>query len=119
VTQRLLKAVLGAKRAPYGIDELTELAAHCTEQEDAANKVERQVGKSAAALLIGSRIGERFDAIVTGAAAKGTWARLLTLPVEGRVVQGFAGLDVGQRTRVQLLSVDVDRGFIDFKRVRR
>jgi len=117
VTQRLLKAVLGGRRAPYGIDELIELAAHCTEQEDAANKVERQVGKSAAALLIGSRIGERFDAIVTGAAAKGTWARLLTLPVEGRVVQGFKGLDVGQRTRVQLLSVDVDRGFIDFKRV--
>jgi exoribonuclease-2 len=118
VTQRLLKAVLAGKHSPYGIDELTELAAHCTEQEDAANKVERQVGKSAAALLIGSRIGERFDAIVTGAAAKGTWARLLTLPVEGRVVQGFRGLDVGQRTRVQLISVDVDRGFIDFRRVK-
>jgi VacB/RNase II family 3'-5' exoribonuclease len=119
ITQRLAKAAIAKRPVPYNIDELTELAAHCTEQEDAANKVERQVGKSAAALLIGSRIGERFDAIVTGAAAKGTWARLLTLPVEGRVVHGFKGLDVGQRTRVQLLSVDVDRGFIDFKRVRR
>lgn len=119
ITQRLLKAALVGKRAPYGIDELAALAAHCTEQEDDANKVERQVGKSAAALLIGSRIGEQFDAIVTGAADKGTWARLLTLPVEGRVVKGFEGLDVGQRTRVQLLSVDADRGFIDFKRVRR
>ncbi|MCX6083852.1 MAG: RNB domain-containing ribonuclease [Caldiserica bacterium] len=119
VTQRLLKAALAGRHAPYGIDELSALAAHCTEQEDAANKVERQVGKSAAALLLESRIGEQFDAIVTGAAAKGTWARLLSLPVEGRVVRGFEGLDVGQRTRVQLLSVDVDRGFIDFKRVRR
>jgi len=118
ITQRLTKAAIAKKPVPYGIDELTELAKHCTEQEDDANKVERQVAKSAAALLLGSRIGEQFDAIVTGAADKGTWARLLTLPVEGRVVQGFEGLDVGQRTRVQLLSVDVDRGFIDFKRVR-
>lgn len=119
VTQRLLKAALAGKRTPYTIDELVALAAHCTKQEDAANKVERQVEKSAAALLLEGRVGERFDAIVTGAADKGTWARLLTVPVEGRVVQGFEGLDVGQRTRVQLVSVDVDRGYIDFKTVRR
>lgn len=119
ITQRLAKAAIANKPVPYDMDELTDLARHCTEQEDAANKVERQVGKSAAALLLESRIGEQFDAIVTGAATKGTWARLLTVPVEGRVVQGFQGLDVGQRTRVQLVSVDVDRGFIDFKRVRR
>ncbi len=118
ITQRLTKAAIEKKPVPYTIDELTDLAEQCTEQEDDANKVERQVEKSAAALLLGSRIGERFDAIVTGAAAKGTWARLLTVPVEGRVVQGFRGLDVGQRTRVQLISVDVDRGFIDFRRVR-
>jgi exoribonuclease-2 len=118
ITQRLTKAAIAKKPVPYGIDELTELAKHCTEQEDDANKVERQVAKSAAALLLGPRIGEQFDAIVTGAADKGTWARLLAVPVEGRVVQGFEGLDVGQRTRVQLVSVDVDRGFIDFKRVR-
>ncbi|MFZ2412866.1 MAG: RNB domain-containing ribonuclease [Candidatus Cryosericum sp.] len=119
ITQRLTKAAIEKKPVPYTIDELTDLAKHCTEQEDDANKVERQVEKSAAALLLGSRIGEQFDAIVTGAADKGTWARLLTVPVEGRVVKGFEGLDVGQRTRVQLLAVDVDRGFIDFKRVRR
>jgi len=105
--------------APYGLNELDVLAEHCTRQEDAANKAERQVGKSAAALLLQPRIGEQFDAIVTGAAPKGTWVRLLTFPVEGRVVQGFEGLDVGDRTRVQLISVDVDRGFIDFRRVRR
>ena len=86
-------------------------------QEDAANKVERQVGKSAAALLLESRIGEQFDAIVTGASEKGTWARLLTIPVEGKVVRGFEGVDVGDRIRVQLVDVDVERGFIDFKRV--
>ena len=86
-------------------------------QEDAANKVERQVGKSAAALLLESRIGEQFDAIVTGASDKGTWARLLTIPVEGKVVRGFEGVDVGDRIRVQLISINVERGFIDFKGV--
>ena len=65
------------------------LAIHCTEAEDAANKVERQVGKSAAALLLQSRIGEQFDSIVTGAAGKGTWVRLLTMPVEGKLVTGL------------------------------
>jgi exoribonuclease R len=118
ITQRLLKAALSATPAPYSMDELTVLAAHCTEQEDAINKVERQVSKSAAALLLEARIGEQFDAIVTGAAAKGTWARLLTLPVEGKVVQGFRGLNVGQRVRVELTSVDVERGFIDLRAVR-
>ena len=93
------------------------LAKHCTEKEDAANKVERQVGKSAAALLLDSRIGEQFDAIVTGASDKGTWARLLNIPVEGKAVRGFAGLDVGDRIRVRLISIDVERGFIDFRHV--
>ena len=119
ITQRLVKAAIARVPAPYGLNELDVLAEHCTRQEDAANKAERQVGKSAAALLLQPRIGEQFDAIVTGAAPKGTWVRLLTFPVEGRVVQGFEGLDVGDRTRVQLISVDVDRGFIDFRRVRR
>ena len=102
---------------PYTKDELELLARHCTEEEDAANKVERQVGKSAAALLLESRIGEQFDAIVTGASDKGTWVRLLKIPVEGKLVQGFEGLDVGNRVRAQLISVDVERGFIDFKRI--
>jgi ribonuclease R len=118
VTQRLVKAALVGERPPYDGEELSELAEHCTSQEDAANKVERQVGKSAAALFLRSRIGEVFDGIITGAAAKGTWARLLELPVEGKVVEGFGGLDVGRRVRVKLLSVDVERGFIDFERVK-
>ena len=98
-------------------DELEALAKQCTEQEDAANKVERQVGKSAAALLLRSRIGKRFDALVTGASSKGTWVRLLSVPVEGKLVQGFEGVDVGDRMRVQLIGIDVERGYIDFKRV--
>jgi len=102
---------------PYSKDELDVLAAHCTEAEDAANKVERQVGKSAAALLLESRIGEQFDSIVTGASEKGTWVRLLTIPVEGKLVQGFEGLDVGHRIRVQLIDTNVERGYIDFKQV--
>ncbi len=72
------------------------------------------MAKSAAALLLEARIGEQFDAIVTGASAKGTWARLLTMPVEGRVVRGFAGMDVGDRIHVRLMAVDVERGYIDF-----
>jgi exoribonuclease-2 len=116
ITQRLLKAAIAGTPSPYSQDELGVLAAHCTEEEDAANKVERQVGKSAAALLLESRIGEQFDALVTGASPKGTWARLLKLPVEGRLVQGFEGIDVGDRIRVQLVSVDVERGYIDFRK---
>jgi exoribonuclease-2 len=79
--------------------------------------VERQVGKSAAALLLENRLGEQFDAIVTGASEKGTWVRLLSLPVEGKLVTGFAGLDVGDRLRVQLIDTNVEAGFIDFKRI--
>jgi len=117
VTQRMLKAAIAGKPVPYIFDELDLLAQHFTLQEDAANKVERQVGKSAAALLLQSKIGEQFDALVTGASEKGTWARQLDIPVEGRVEQGFEGLDVGDRVRVQLLSVSVERGFINFKKV--
>ncbi len=117
LTQRLLKAAIDSAPVPYNMDDLALLATHCTETEDIVNKVERQVGKSAAALLLESRIGERFDSIVTGASEKGTWVRLLTVPVEGKLVNGFAGLDVGNRVHVQLTSIDVQRGFIDFKKV--
>lgn len=117
LTQRLLKAAIDGKVAPYRKNELDLLATHCTEAEDAATKVERQVAKSAAALLLKARIGERFDALVTGASAKGTWVRLLTVPVEGKLVHGFARLDVGDRVRVQLIGTNVERGFIDFKQV--
>jgi exoribonuclease-2 len=117
LTQRLLKAALAGSPAPYTGDELAELAAHCTVQEDAANKVERQVAKSAAAMLLASKVGQRFDAIVTGASPKGTWVRVLHPPVEGKLVTGIEGLDVGHRLRVELAATDVERGFIDFKRV--
>ena len=117
LTQRLLKAAIGGLSVPYRKDELDVLAAHCTAGEDAANKVERQVAKSAAALLLESRLGEQFDSIVTGASEKGTWVRLLTLPVEGKLVRGFEGADVGDRIRVQLTSLDVQRGFLDFSMV--
>ena len=117
ITQRLLKAAMAGGPLPYENDELATLAKHCTEEEDAAKKVERQVGKSAAAILLESRIGGRFDAIVTGAGPKGTWVRLLHPPIEGKLVQGSEGTDVGDRIRVQLVHTDVDRGFIDFKRV--
>ena len=117
ITQRLIKAAIAGGTWPYSIDELEELAKHCTEEEDAARKVERQVEKSAAALLLESRIGEQFDAVVTGAAPKGTWVRLFQPPIEGKLVQGFEGLDIGHRLRVQLISTDVDKGFIDFKKV--
>jgi exoribonuclease-2 len=119
LTQRLLKAALGQEPIPYSGASLDELVAHCTEAEDEATKVERRVEKSAAALLLKPRTGEQFDGIVTGASTKGTWVRLFKLPVEGRVVDGFHGLDVGDRARVQLVEVDVERGFIDFKRVGR
>lgn len=117
ITQRLLKAALTGARWPYAGDELDDLARHCTEAEDAADKVERQVGKSAAALLLESRIGDRFDALITGASPKGTWARLVDMPVEGMLVKGGRGVDVGDRVRVELLEVDVEHGFIDFGRV--
>ncbi len=118
ITQRLLKAAIAGGPLPYGLEELAALAGHCTEKEDAAKKVERQVRKSAAALLLEHRIGEQFDAIVTGAAEKGTWVRLLHSPVEGRLESGFEGVDVGLRVRVELVRTDVERGYIDFRRVR-
>jgi exoribonuclease R len=117
LSQRLLKAALAGQAVPYPKDELDLLATHCTDTEDIVHKVERQVEKSAAALLLESRIGAQFDAIVTGAADKGTWVRLLAMPVEGKLVSGFEGLAVGRQVRVKLVSVDVQRGFIDFKRI--
>jgi exoribonuclease-2 len=114
VTQRLLKAAMAGTPAPYGMTELQGLAHHCTEQEENAKKVERQVQKSAAVLLLARRVGERFDGIVTGASDKGTWVRIFRPPVEGKMVRGFQGLDVGDRVRVELLRTNVERGFIDF-----
>jgi exoribonuclease-2 len=116
LSQRLLKAALARHAVPYDPDELDRLAAHCTQQEDEAKKVERQIRKSAAALLVESRIGARFKALVTGASPKGTWVRVKSPPIEGMLVRGQRGLDVGDRVSVRLVHVDVDKGFIDFAR---
>ena len=114
VTQRLMKAALAGRPVPYSERELEELAAHCTDMEDEARKVERRVKKAAAALLLEGRVGQAFDAIVTGAAKKGTWVRLLKPPVEGRLERGFEGVDVGDRVRVRLIGTDAERGYVDF-----
>lgn len=115
VTHRILKAALTGAASPYSTDDLARLARQCTDQGNNANKVERQVRKSAAALLLASRVGEEFDAIVTGASEKGTWVRLVNPMVDGRVTTGFEGFDVGDRVRVELVATDVDQGFIDFR----
>ena len=117
ITQRILKATLSGTPVPYSQVELVALAKHCTAKEDDANKVERQVAKSAAAMLLSSRIGNRFDAICTGSADKGTWVRIFQPPIEGRLVRGYDGIDVGNRLKVKLIHVDVNLGFIDFERV--
>ena len=117
ITQRLLKAAIQDLPSPYSTEELESLALHCTKAEDDAKKIERQIVKSAAAILLQSRIGEQFDAIVTGASEKGTWVRIMAPLLEGRLESGYEGLDVGQRIRVQLTSISVERGYIDFKRV--
>lgn len=117
ITQRILKATMGGSPMPYSQAELVELATHCTEKEDDANKVERLVAKSAAAMLLSSRIGEQFDAICTGAADKGVWVRIFHPPTEGRLLHGYEGVDVGNRLKVRLINADVDKGYIDFEKV--
>jgi exoribonuclease II len=116
ITQRLLKAALVGSKPPYSPTELTSLATHCTEQEDAAAKVERQVRKSAAAQFLSGRVGETFDGLVTGASDKGTWVRLLKPPAEGKLMNAQKGLRVGDRIRVQISGLNIERGFIDFVR---
>jgi exoribonuclease-2 len=115
VTQRLVKAVLANTPAPYGDDELAAVAKQCTEREDAENKVERKVRKVVAALLLSDRIGETFDAIVTGANPKGTFVRTIHPPAEGMVVRNHEGFDVGDKVRVKLVAADPQQAFIDFE----
>jgi len=117
VMQRLVKAALAGTSPPYTVEALDEIARHCTDQEGRANAVERQVLKAAAALLLEQRIGDVFDAVVTGVAHKGTFVRLRQPLVEGRVVRGFEGLDVGDSARVRLLAIDRRHGYIDFERM--
>ncbi|MGB4408466.1 MAG: RNB domain-containing ribonuclease [Sphaerochaeta sp.] len=117
MTQRILKAAISGLPSPYSVGELKELAQQCNTAENSANKVERQMVKSAAAILLEQRIGEQFEAIVTGAADKGTWVRIMNPPLEGRLSRGYKGLDVGDSLQVELISTNVERGYIDFKRV--
>jgi exoribonuclease-2 len=113
VTQRLIKSVLGRQKSPYADDELSAIATNCTVKEDAARKVERGMSKRIAAVSMSSRIGQLFDAIVTGATPKGTFVRVLQPHVEGLLVHG-QGKDVGDKLRVKLISADPQRGYIDF-----
>ena len=117
VTQRLVKAALTGAPSPYTDDELQIIAQRCTLKEGDERKVERFVRKAAAAILLQPRIGQTFDAIVTGATPKGVFVRLLSPPAEGRVMRGEKGLDVGASVKVKLLAADPLKGFIDFERV--
>jgi exoribonuclease-2 len=114
ITSRLVKAALRDQPAPYSNTELAELAQHCTRQEDAAQKVERQMRKSEAALLLESRLGQRFDAIVTGSSDRGVWVRVFAPPAEGKLASGANGFKVGDKLRVKLVATNVELGFIDF-----
>jgi VacB/RNase II family 3'-5' exoribonuclease len=114
VTQRLIKSVLEGKTPPYADEELERIARHCTLREDAARKVERTMQKRAAAFALRRRVGQPFRAVVTGVTPKGVFVRVSDPPVEGRVVSGERGLDVGDRVRLTLLEVDPEKGFIDF-----
>ncbi|MEP6637063.1 MAG: ribonuclease R family protein [Acidobacteriota bacterium] len=116
VTQRLVKAAIAKQPPPYTEEELRQIAERCTEREDAARKVERKMRKVAAAILLKDKVGERFEAIVTGVTPKGTFARVLSPPVDGRVMQGEQKMQIGQKVSVRLLSTDPERGFIDFAR---
>jgi len=116
VTQRLIKAVLANQPAPYSDDELAAIASNCTLKEDAARKVEREMFKRIAAVAMSNRIGETFDAIVTGVTPKGTFVRALKPPIDGLLALGQAGADVGDKLRVKLIRTDVQRGYIDFAR---
>jgi exoribonuclease-2 len=114
ITSRLVKAALLDQPPPYSNAELIEMARHCTQQEDAAQKVERQMRKSEAALLLESRVGQRFDAIVTGSSERGVWVRVIAPPAEGKLASGANRLRVGDKVRVKLVAANVERGFIDF-----
>jgi exoribonuclease-2 len=117
ITSRLLKASLAGKPPPYSNGELGELAMHCTRQEDSAQKVERRMRKSEAALVLESHVGQRYDAIVTGSTTAGIWVRIFSPPADGKLMSGTDNLKVGDKVRVKLVSTNVERGFIDFVKV--
>ena len=118
VTQRLLKSATIGHSVPYSVEQLEEIAHHCTVKENDVKKVERMVEKSANAMLLETRIGEVFEAIVSGASPKGTWIRLFHPHVEGKLVNGYQGLEVGHKIKARLIEIDVEAGFIDFERVK-
>jgi exoribonuclease-2 len=108
--------VIASQPAPYSDDELAAIALNCTVKEDAARKVERNMSKRIAAVAMSSRIGETFDAIVTGVTSHGTFIRVLKPAAEGLLAQGQQKADVGDMLRVKLIRTDVQRGYIDFAR---
>lgn len=114
VTQRLVKAVLAKQSQPYSSDELEQIAQHCTERENEARKVEREMSKRLTAIAMVHHIGENFDGIVTGVTPKGTFVRVLKPHMEGLLVHGQQGADVGEKLGVKLISADPQRGYIDF-----
>ena len=114
VTQRMLRAATSGGAPPYSDAQLTEIASRCTERGEAARKVERTMRKVAGASMLAERVGESFSAIVTAASPKGIYARVLNPPVEGRIVRGGRGLDVGDTVRLKLVVADPVRGYIDF-----
>jgi len=116
VTQRLIKAKLDGKPGPYTDNDLTAIASNCTEKGDAARKVERDMSKRLAAIAVSKRVGETFDAMVTGTTPKGTFVRVVQPHMEGLLTQGAQGLHVGDRLRARLTRTDVQHGFIDFVR---
>jgi exoribonuclease-2 len=116
VTQRIVKAKLASAPNPYSDGDLESIATNCTQREDAARKVEREMTKRMAAVAMAGRIGQTFDGIVTGANTKGTFVRILNPRIEGMLVQGQQGLDVGDNLKVKLLRTDVQHGYIDFAR---
>jgi exoribonuclease-2 len=117
VTQRLIKSLLDGKPGPYSDNDLAAIAANCTEKGDAARKVEREMSKRLAAVAMSHRVGETFDAIVTGVTPKGTFVRVLRPHIEGLLAQGAQKLHVGDRLRAKLTGTDVQHGFIDFARI--
>jgi exoribonuclease-2 len=117
VTQRLVKAVLDGRPGPYADEELAAIADNCTQKQDAARKVEREMTKRLSAVAMSHRIGEMFDAMVTGVTPKGTFVRVMKPHIEGLLAEGQQGLHVGDKVRVKLTRTDVQRGYIDFVRV--
>jgi exoribonuclease-2 len=118
VTQRILKALEAGAPAPYSDDELNSIATHCTEREDAARKVERTMQKRIAAVAMSGKLGQTFLAMATGVSNKGTFVRVIDPPMEGRLMQGTDGVDVGDKLEVKLTRTDPARGFIDFSKIR-